>query len=190
MPVACTNCGHEHNDWVPLTRLNEVLQQKNAAEQAAEAAEELKEQLEELQANGARWELEREIMRAGITDAEGIQFALMAWDLIAEDSRPEGGIAAWLAAREALPRAVQAYLQTEAAAAAVEQVAEVAAAAVETVAEVAAEVVPNSASGMDPAGATAAVGVFTREEIAAMSDEEYARNREAIEAQLRAERGR
>ena len=56
------------------------------------------------------WSQEREIMSAGITDPEGLEFARLAWQRMAEDQRPEGGLSAWLQARDGLPKAVQAYL--------------------------------------------------------------------------------
>lgn len=59
------------------------------------------------------WAVERSILSAGITEGEGLDFTLLAWQRVAEDARPAGGVAEWLTSRDALPKAVQAYLPVE-----------------------------------------------------------------------------
>lgn len=62
------------------------------------------------------WATERAILAAGITDPEGVDVVRWAYE---RTNAPEGGerppLADWLGARDALPRAVQAYLPAPAA---------------------------------------------------------------------------
>jgi hypothetical protein len=77
-----------------------------AAAQAAQA-----EAAAAWQAKATAWESERAILAAGITDPEAVEVVTA---LYARVPAPEGGakpsLAAWLAARDALPRGVRAYL--------------------------------------------------------------------------------
>lgn len=118
---------------IPYARFQRLLAQFRRLEEAvtnadrAESAEltQLRAQLEEANTKlgtlqqerdtlaGERdsWSQEREIMSAGITDPEGLEFTRLAWQRVPEDQRPkEGGLKAWLSDREKLPKAVQAYL--------------------------------------------------------------------------------
>ena len=69
-------------------------------------------QLEELKgttkAEREALRLEREIYASGITEEEGIEYVQHAYGKLAADARPP--IGEWLANREALPRAVRAYM--------------------------------------------------------------------------------
>lgn len=57
--------------------------------------------------------LERDMLAAGLTDSEGIDFALTAYNKLPAEGRPP--IGEWLSNRDALPRAVKAYLSEPAA---------------------------------------------------------------------------
>ncbi len=130
MAVKCS-CGIEHENWVPKERLGEVNTKRSEAETAlasattrtaeleaelataktdAASATELKTKLETLQASEAAWGVERSGLQAGVTENDGVKVARMFWDQVSETDRPEGGISAWLGQRDALPKAVQAYL--------------------------------------------------------------------------------
>jgi hypothetical protein len=52
--------------------------------------------------------LERDILAAGVTDAEGIEYVQHAYSKLPAEGRPP--LAEWLGNRDALPRAVKAYL--------------------------------------------------------------------------------
>lgn len=125
-----TTSGDRMVSWA---RLQKVAAARDAAQERAEAAEARLAEHEkaakswererkawestaaELDAYRAReheWAMEREIMGAGITDPEGIDFARMAWQRVEEGKRPDGGVSAWLADRDSLPRAVRAYLES------------------------------------------------------------------------------
>jgi len=86
------------------------------AEQASAGVGELQKQLEALTAERENWTTERELMGAGLTDPEGMDYARHAWTRIPEADRPKGGMREWLGARDKLPKAVAAYLPGEAAA--------------------------------------------------------------------------
>lgn len=70
----------------------------------------LQKQLEALTAERENWTTERELMGAGLTDPEGMDYARHAWTRIPEADRPKGGMREWLGARDKLPKAVAAYL--------------------------------------------------------------------------------
>lgn len=80
-------------------------------DQEIEALTPLRDQVAELEAARSTWQAERAIVGAGITDAEGIEFARLAYERIPEEDRPKDGLAAWLAEdnRENLPKAVRTY---------------------------------------------------------------------------------
>ena len=127
-------------------------------------------QLEELKgttkAEREALRLEREIYASGITEEEGIEYVQHAYSKLAADARPP--IGEWLANREALPRAVRAYMPEANAAAP-------AAAAPETsrmrLPASSATTLPNPA---------AAPSVFSMESIAKMSAAELRANMAAI----------
>jgi hypothetical protein len=78
----------------------------------AEQADKYRTQIEEVKAaSKAEREalrIEREIASAGITDAEGMEYVQHAYGKLPQEGRPP--LAEWLAAKDALPRAVRAYL--------------------------------------------------------------------------------
>jgi len=86
-------------------------------EPAAAEVEKYRTQVEELKgitkAEREALRIEREIYAAGITDAEGIEYVQHAYSKLKADERPALG--EWLANKEALPRAVRAYLPEAAA---------------------------------------------------------------------------
>lgn len=86
-------------------------------EPAASEVASYRTQLEELKgatkAEREALRLEREIYAAGITDAEGIEYVQHAYSKLKGDDRPALG--EWLANKDALPRAVRAYLPEAAA---------------------------------------------------------------------------
>jgi hypothetical protein len=81
-------------------------------EPAATEVASYRSQLEELKgatkAEREALRLEREIYSSGITDAEGIEYVQHAYSKLPTDGRP--ALTEWLANKEALPRAVRAYM--------------------------------------------------------------------------------
>jgi len=86
-------------------------------EPAATEVEKYRSQVEELKgatkAEREALRIEREIYAAGITDAEGIEYVQHAYSKLSPEERPALG--EWLGNRDALPRAVRAYLPEAAA---------------------------------------------------------------------------
>ena len=78
----------------------------------AEQADKYRTQIEEVKAQSKAereaLRIEREISSAGITDAEGMEYVQHAYSKLPQEGRPP--LAEWLAAKDALPRAVRAYL--------------------------------------------------------------------------------
>ena len=78
----------------------------------AESAEKYKAQIEEVKAaSKAEREalrIEREISAAGITDAEGMEYVQHAYSRLPSEGRPT--LAEWLGNKDALPKAVRAYM--------------------------------------------------------------------------------
>jgi hypothetical protein len=78
----------------------------------AESAEKYRAQVDEVKAaSKAEREalrIEREISAAGITDAEGMEYVQHAYSRLPAEGRPP--LAEWLGNKEALPKAVRAYL--------------------------------------------------------------------------------
>ena len=78
----------------------------------AEQADKYRTQIEEVKAQSKAereaLRIEREISSAGITDAEGMEYVQHAYSRLPAEGRPP--LAEWLAAKDALPRAVRAYL--------------------------------------------------------------------------------
>jgi hypothetical protein len=78
----------------------------------AESAEKYRAQVDEVKAaSKAEREalrIEREISAAGITDAEGMEYVQHAYSRLPSENRPP--LAEWLGNKEALPKAVRAYL--------------------------------------------------------------------------------
>jgi len=126
--MKCEGCGQEHTGWIPESRLSEVTSARDAARAEMTAAQgqaatletaaathqktldAMAAQLEVHTASAATWETERAVYQHGITEAEGVDFAQLAYGRIPADQRPAGGISEWLQNASALPRGVQAYL--------------------------------------------------------------------------------
>jgi len=94
--------------------LDEAQLQVATHERAAIGFDAVLAELDSHKGQAESWAVERSILSAGITEGEGLDFTLLAWQRIAEDARPAGGVAEWLASRDTLPKAVQAYLPAEA----------------------------------------------------------------------------
>ena len=120
--------------------------------------------------------IEREIMAAGILDAEGVEYVQHAYSKLAADKRPP--LSEWLSQRDSLPRAVRAYLP-EAPAASAQPVASPPSAAPAPVAPA-----PRTSTGTVPQ-ALSEPQSWTPEAIARLSPAEFRANREAIFAALR-----
>jgi len=139
-------------------------------EPAAAEVESYRAQVEELKgatkAEREALRIEREIYAAGITDAEGIEYVQHAYSKLKADERPALG--EWLGNKDALPRAVRAYLP--------EAAAPQAAPVVDTRTKL-----PASSATALPSpspGATA----FSPERIMSMSPSEFRANLDAIKA--------
>lgn len=87
-----------------------VAQMRARLEREQSARKKLQRERDTLTSERESWAQEREIMAAGITDPEGIEFARLAWQRLPADKRPDGGLSAWLQGGEGLPRALQPYL--------------------------------------------------------------------------------
>ena len=78
----------------------------------AEQADKYRTQIEEVKAQSKAereaLRIEREISSAGITDAEGMEYVQHAYGKLPAEGRPP--LAEWLGNKDALPRAVRAYL--------------------------------------------------------------------------------
>jgi len=116
--------------------------------------------------------LEREIMSAGVMDAEGLDYVQHAYSKLPAEGRPS--ISEWLGNKEGLPKAVRAYLS-------------------DVAAPTATTAAPTPAPAPAPSTARAAVAAapdapqsWTAEAIARLSPQEFKANREAIFAALRA----
>jgi hypothetical protein len=136
----------------------------------AESAEKYRAQVDEVKAaSKAEREalrIEREISAAGITDAEGMEYVQHAYSRLPVENRPP--LAEWLGNKDALPRAVRAYLP--------EAAAPQAAPVVDTRTKL-----PASSATALPSpspGATA----FSPERIMSMSPSEFRANLDAIKA--------
>jgi hypothetical protein len=108
----------EADGRVPYARFKAVNEaRKQAIDEGAKAATARDAALKaaaQHEAERARWSVERDALRAGITDEEGLDVALMFYDRLPRDKRPTMG--EWLASLRAdpatAPRALAAYLPT------------------------------------------------------------------------------
>lgn len=139
----------------------------------AESAEKWRAQVDEAKAaSKAEREalrVEREIAAAGITDAEGIEYVQHAYGRLPADGKP--ALAEWLGNKDALPKAVRAYLP------------EAAPAAPATPAAPAPVAMPRTNAGA-VTQAPAQTSAFSAEAIATMTPSEFRANRAAIMASL------
>ncbi len=121
--------------------------------------------------------LERQILSAGVTDAEGIEYVQHAYSKLPADGRPP--LAEWLANRDGLPKAVRAYLSEPAPSAAP------AAATAPATATVAPAPVPMPRSNAGAVqSAPPAATAWSAEAISKLSPAEFKSNRDAIMASL------
>jgi hypothetical protein len=159
-----------------VARVKELEARVGELQPLAETAEKYRVQLDEQKAmSKAEREalrLEREIMSAGVMDAEGLEYVQHAYSKLPSDGRPS--ISEWLGNKEALPKAVRAYLS-------------------DTAAPTTTTAAPTPAPAPAPSTARAAVAAapdapqsWTPEAIARLSPAEFKANRDAIFAALRA----
>ena len=159
-----------------VARVKELEARVGELQPLAESAEKYRTQLDEQKAmSKAEREalrLEREIMSAGVMDAEGLEYVQHAYSKLPSDGRPS--ISEWLGNKEALPKAVRAYLS-------------------DTAAPTTTTAAPTPAPAPAPSTARAAVAAapdapqsWTPEAIARLSPAEFKANRDAIFAALRA----
>jgi hypothetical protein len=159
-----------------VARVKELESRVGELQPLAESAEKYRTQLDEQKAmSKAEREalrLEREIMSAGVMDAEGLEYVQHAYSKLPSEGRPS--ISEWLGNKEALPKAVRAYLS-------------------DTAAPTTTTPAPTPAPAPAPSTARAAVAAapdapqsWTPEAIARLSPQEFKANREAIFAALRA----
>ena len=155
-----------------VARVKELEARVGELQPLAESAEKYRVQLDEQKAmSKAEREalrLEREIMSAGVMDAEGLEYVQHAYSKLPSDGRPS--ISEWLGNKDALPKAVRAYLS-----------------------DTAAPTTTTPAPAPAPSTARAAVAAapdapqsWTPEAIARLSPAEFKANRDAIFAALRA----
>ena len=126
-PAGQVPAGGGEGSAVPYQRFSEVVAQKNALAQQLKELQDggdtrVKEELtkaekawaDKVEAERAAWESERAFLRVGLTDEDGQAVAETLWNRIPKDKRPDGGMAAWLAALKAdpttAPKALQPYL--------------------------------------------------------------------------------
>jgi hypothetical protein len=160
-----------------VARVKELESRVGELQPLAETAEKYRVQLDEQKAmSKAEREalrLEREIMSAGVMDAEGLEYVQHAYSKLPAEGRPS--ISEWMSNKEALPKAVRAYLSDTAAPTTTTTTA-----------------APTPAPAPAPSTARAAVAAapdapqsWTAEAIARLSPQEFKANREAIFAALR-----
>jgi len=159
-----------------VARVKELEARVGELQPLAESAEKYRTQLDEQKAmSKAEREalrLEREIMSAGVMDAEGLEYVQHAYSKLPAEGRPS--ISEWLGNKDALPKAVRAYLS-------------------DATAPPTTTAAPTPAPAPAPSTARAAVAAapdapqsWTPEAIARLSPQEFKANREAIFAALRA----
>jgi len=111
--------------------------------------------------------IEREISSAGITDAEGMEYVQHAYGKLPQEGRPP--LAEWLAAKDALPKAVRAYLP---------EATPAAAPAPTTM------TMPKANAGVTSQQPVVSPSVWNEQAIAKMSPSEWKANKAAILASL------
>ena len=162
-----------------VARVKELESRVVELEPLAAAADKWREQAEEAKAmtkaEREALRLEREIMSAGVTDAEGMEYVQHAYSKLPAENRPPLG--EWLANRDGLPRAVRAYLSDP-------TPAPQAAPAQPTQPTQPATPAPATSKATIPQAPTAPES-WTREAILRLSPAEFKANREAIFAALR-----
>lgn len=161
-----------------VARVKDLESQVATLAPQAEAATKYSAQLEEMKAlsKSEREALvvERQLLGAGITDSEALEYVTHAYGKLPAEGKPP--LSEWLGNRDALPKAVRAYLP-EAAPAATTQAALAAPAAPTAPA-------PKSSAATIPQ-APSSPQAWTEQAIARLSPAEFRANREAIMAALR-----
>ena len=161
-----------------VARVKELEGRVAALAPQAEAATKYQTQIEEMKSlsksEREALAVERQLLAAGIADAEALDFVQHAYGKLPAEGKPP--LSEWLGNRDALPKAVRAYLP-EAAPAAPTQAAPAAPAAPSTPA-------PKSSTATVPQ-APSQPQSWTAEAIARLSPSEYKANKEAIFAALR-----
>jgi len=134
----------------------------------------------QLQEKESAWGMERELLRSGVLDAEAQEVARFFYSKVAPDSEgKKPTMSGWLSQREALPKAVQAYLPQVQAEPQVQAPSTVQVQATQPPAPVR---LPDSDRG---AGAAPQAGSsFSPTAIKSLTPEEYAKSRAAILASL------
>jgi hypothetical protein len=164
-----------------VARVKELEAKVTELEPAAASADKWRAQFEEAKASSKAereaLRLEREIMSAGVTDAEGLEYVQHAYGKLPAENRPP--IGEWLGNRDALPKAVRAYLSD-------------AAPAPQSAPTLPSQSAPATISPPAPATSRATVPqaptapeAWSAEAIARLSPAEFKANREAIFAALR-----
>jgi hypothetical protein len=147
----------------------------------AEAAGKYQSTLEEMRASSKAereaLRVEREILSAGILDAEGVEYVQHAYSKLPSEGKPP--LSEWLSNRDALPKAVRAYLPD-------------APSAPQQAPTLPSSTAPATIAPPAPRSSTATVPQapsepqsWTAESIARLSPSEFKANREAIFAALR-----
>jgi len=164
-----------------VARVKELEGRVVELEPVAASAEKWRGQYEEAKASSKAerdaLRLEREIMAAGVLDAEGLEYVQHAYSKLPAENRPPLG--EWLNNRDALPKAVKAYLSE-------------AAPAPQAAPTLPSQSAPATISPPAPATSRATVPqapsspeAWTAEAIARLSPAEFKANRDAIFAALR-----
>lgn len=160
-----------------VTRVKELEARVVELEPLAASAEKWREQVDELKgatkAEREALRVEREIMAAGILDSEGLEYVQHAYQRLPAEGRPP--LAEWLANRDALPKAVKAYLPDAPATTAPATTAPAAAPAV----------APKTSVGTVPQPANEPQS-WTAEAIARLTPAEFNAHKNAIYASMRA----
>jgi hypothetical protein len=160
-----------------VARVKELEAKVVELEPVAANAEKWRGQYEESKAERDALRLEREIMSAGVLDAEGLEYVQHAYSKLPAENRPPLG--EWLGNRDQLPKAVKAYLSE-------------AAPAPQAAPTLPSQSAPATISPPAPATSRATVPqapsapeAWTAEAIARLSPAEFKANRDAIFAALR-----
>lgn len=148
---------------------------KPLADNAANLQAKLEEMKAESKAQREAAQLERAIFSAGITDEEGIEYVQHAYSKLPTDGKPS--LSDWLGNRDALPKAVRAYLAEAPAASA----------------QATAAPIPAAPTATMPKGNTGALNAppaqpsaWSADAIMRLSPAEFKANADAIRASLKA----
>lgn len=180
-------------------KLEEMGRQVQSLTEKAATADTLAAQFREAQAALAKeresWGMERAIIGAGISDPEGVDFTRLAYERVKPDAAgKKPSITDWLGQRDALPKAIQAYMPSGDGAQQGTQQGAQGAQGTQQGAQQGQQAQsnanpgqqgkppPNANAGTKPF--TAAPGTFTPEGIASLTPEQFKANRDAILKQI------